>query len=89
MNSEKRKRAEEVGKIEKVVAALSISEKAAFIVMTASTQVYASPPKKEFIVQTAAAQGMKRSGRCYIPEKLTNKKDSQKRPITKVEAEEF
>ncbi|KAM3398875.1 hypothetical protein P3S68_002391 [Capsicum galapagoense] len=49
VNSEKRKRAEEVGKIEKAVAALSISEKAPFIVMTAPTQVYAPPPKKEFI----------------------------------------
>lgn len=71
------------------MAALSISEKAPFTVMTTSTQVYAPPPKKEFIVQTTAAHGMTRSGRCYIPEKLINKKDSQKRSITEGEAEEF
>ncbi|PHT27630.1 hypothetical protein CQW23_32760 [Capsicum baccatum] len=76
VNYEKRKRAEDVGKMEKVVAALSIKEKAPFIVITAPTQVYAPPLRKEFIVQTAAAQGMTRSGRCYIPEELTDKKDS-------------
>ncbi|PHT27633.1 hypothetical protein CQW23_32763 [Capsicum baccatum] len=76
VNSEKRKRAEDVGKIEKVLASLSMKEKAPFIVITAPTQVYAPPLRKEFIVQTAAAQGMTRSGQCYIPEELTDKKDS-------------
>lgn len=50
VNSEKCKRAEEVEKIERVVVALSVNEKAPFIVMMAPTQVYTPPPRKEFIV---------------------------------------
>jgi len=45
-----------------------------------------------FVVQAATTQGMTRSGRCYIPEELTQetrRKENQKRLIIEGEAEEF
>ena len=48
--------------------------------------------KPLFVIETAAAQGMIRSGRCYTPDELSlrgQKKDQSKSPISKGEAEEF
>ena len=44
------------------------------------------------MIETAVAQGMTLSGRCYTPEELDlrgQKKDQGKRPISEGEAEEF
>ena len=46
----------------------------------------------KFVIETAVAQGMIRSGRCYTPVELAiggPKKDHAKRPISEAEAEEF
>lgn len=48
--------------------------------------------KKEFVIETANAHGMTRSGRCYIPKKLDkrgNKKYHHKIPIIEAKDEEF
>lgn len=55
VNSKKFKGMKDVEKIERVAAALSVSQKAPFIVMTASTQVYTPPPSKEIIVEIVIA----------------------------------
>ncbi|KAK4722428.1 hypothetical protein R3W88_012661 [Solanum pinnatisectum] len=63
--------------LERAVASLSIKEKKEFVILT---------PEK------VVALGITRSGRCYIPEELSQgvqKKEQPKRPISEAEAEEF
>ena len=48
--------------------------------------------KKEFVIDTATANNLTRSGRCYTLEELAqggNKNKHQKGPISEAEAEEF
>ncbi|XP_015076282.1 uncharacterized protein LOC107020435 [Solanum pennellii] len=48
--------------------------------------------KPKFVIETAVAQGMTRSGRCYTPDELAlggQKKDHAKRPISEAEEKEF
>ncbi|XP_049360477.1 uncharacterized protein LOC125825188 [Solanum verrucosum] len=81
------------------LASLTIKARPEFVVITAPHQAFAlakersnEKPKEKFVVQAATAQGMTRSGRCYVPEELaqeTRRKENQKRPITEGEAEEF
>ena len=82
--------------MEKVVASLSVREKREFVILTL-TKVVALVPSKtltkpKFVIKTAVAQGMTRSGRCYSHDELPHggqNKDPAKRPISEVEAKEF
>ena len=81
------------------VASLTIKAHQEFVVITAPHQAFAlakernnEQPKEKFIVQAATAQWMTRSGRCYVPEELsqkTRRKENQKRLITEGEVKEF
>ncbi|XP_069150323.1 uncharacterized protein [Solanum lycopersicum] len=82
--------------MEKAVASLSVREKGEFVILT-HAKVTALVPlktlvKPKFVIETAVAQGMTRSGRCYTPDELAlggQKKDHAKRRISEAEAEEF
>ncbi|XP_069146881.1 uncharacterized protein [Solanum lycopersicum] len=82
--------------LERVVASLTLKEKRDFVILT-PTKVVAlvtskALAKPKFVIETAVAQGMTRSGRCYTPDELAlggQKKDHAKRPISKAEAEKF
>ena len=74
--------------LERVVASLSVKKKREFVILTPSKVVALVPSetlvKPKFVIETAVAQGMTRSGRCYTPDDLTlwgQKKDQAKRPI--------
>nr|QVT92263.1 reverse transcriptase [Solanum chacoense] len=82
--------------LERAVASLSIRQKKEFVILTPEKAVALVPRKTltqpKFVIETAATQGMTRSGRCYTPEELAQggqKKDQTKRPISEAEAEEF
>ncbi|XP_069148216.1 uncharacterized protein [Solanum lycopersicum] len=82
--------------LEKVVASLRVKEKGEFVILTPMKVVALVPSKTlakpKFVIETAVAQGMTRSGRCYTPDELAlggQKKDHAKRPISEAEAEEF
>ena len=82
--------------LEKVVSSLSVKEKGEFVILTPAKAVALVPsktlPKPKFVIETAVAQGMTRSGRCYTPYELAlggQKKDHAKRPISEGKAEEF
>ena len=82
--------------LEKVVASLSIKEKKEFVILT-PTKVVALVPSKtlikpKFVIETDVPQGMNRSDRCYTLEELAlggQKKDQDKRAISKSEAKNF
>ncbi|XP_069154398.1 uncharacterized protein [Solanum lycopersicum] len=82
--------------LERAVASLSVKEKREFVILTPAKAVALVPSKTlvkpKFVIETAVAQGMTRSGRCYTPDELAlggQKKDHAKRPISEGEAEEF
>ncbi|XP_069143297.1 uncharacterized protein [Solanum lycopersicum] len=82
--------------LERAVASLSVKERREFVILTPAKVVALVPsktlPKPKFVIETAVAQGMTRSGRCYTPDELAlggQKKDHAKRPISEGEAEEF
>nr|XP_025885529.1 uncharacterized protein LOC104645638 [Solanum lycopersicum] len=82
--------------LERAVASLSVREKGEFVILTPAKAVALVPAKTlskpKFVIETAVAQGMTRSGRCYTPDELAlgrKKKDHAKRPISEAEAEEF
>ncbi|XP_027772414.1 uncharacterized protein LOC114076918 [Solanum pennellii] len=82
--------------LERAVASLSVKERREFVILTPAKAVALVPsktlPKPKFVIETAVAQGMTRSGRCYTPDELAlggQKKDHAKRPISEGEAEEF
>ncbi|XP_069146122.1 uncharacterized protein [Solanum lycopersicum] len=82
--------------LEKAVASLSVREKGEFVILTPAKAVALVPAKTlakpKFVIETAVAQGMTRSGRYYTPNELAlggQKKDHAKRPISEAEAEEF
>ena len=58
--------------LEKAVASLSIREKGEFVILTPARVVALVPAKTlakpKFVTETAVAQGMTRSGRCYTPD---------------------
>ena len=58
--------------LENVVASLSIKEKKEFVILTPAKVVVLVPSKTQikpkFVIETAVAQGMTRSRRCYTPE---------------------
>ena len=60
--------------LEKVVASLSVKEKKEFVILT-PTKVVALVPletlvRPRIVIETAVAQGLTRSGRCYTPEEM-------------------
>ena len=82
--------------LERAVASLSVKERRKFVILTPAKAVALVPSKTlvkpKFVIETAVAQGMTRSGRCYTPDELAlggQKKDHAKRPISEGEAEEF
>ncbi|XP_069155857.1 uncharacterized protein [Solanum lycopersicum] len=82
--------------LERAVASLSVKERREFVILTPAKAVALVPSKTlikpKFVIETAVAQGMTRSGRCYTPDELAlggQKKDHAKRPISEGEAEEF
>ena len=82
--------------LEGAVASLSIKEKREFVILTTAKAVALVPSetlvKPKFVIEIATAQGMNRSRRCYISDKLAlggQNKDQVKRPISEGEAEEF
>ena len=82
--------------LEKVVGSLSIKEKKEFVILRLAKAIALVPSetliKPKFVIETAAAQGITRSGRCYTPEELDmerQKKDQAKRTISEGEVEEF
>ena len=82
--------------LERVVASLSVKEKKEFVILTPSKFVDLVPPetlvRPKFVIESAASQGMTRSGRCYIFEELAfggKKKDPRKSPMSEGEAKEF
>ena len=82
--------------VKKVVASLSIKENKEFVIFTPAKVVALVPSKTlikpKFVIETAAAQGMTRSRRCYTPEETAlggQNKDQSKRPIIKGKAEKF
>ncbi|XP_069150856.1 uncharacterized protein [Solanum lycopersicum] len=82
--------------LEKAVASLSVREKREFVILTPAKVVALVPSKTlakpKFVIETAVAQGMTRSGRCYTPDELAlggQKKDHAKIPIGEAEVEEF
>ncbi|XP_069152059.1 uncharacterized protein [Solanum lycopersicum] len=82
--------------LERAVSLLSVKEKREFVILT-PTKVVALVPSKtlskpKFVIETAVAQGMTRSGRCYTPDELVlggQKKYHAKSPISETEAKEF
>ncbi|XP_069145683.1 uncharacterized protein [Solanum lycopersicum] len=81
---------------EVAVASLSVREKGEFVILTPAKDVALVPSrtlaKPKFVIETAVALGMTRSGGCYTPDELSlggQKKDHAKRPISEEEAEEF
>ena len=60
--------------LKKVVASLSVKEKKEFVILTPAKAVALVPPetlvRPKFIIETAVAQGMTRSGKSYTPEDL-------------------
>ncbi|XP_069149209.1 uncharacterized protein [Solanum lycopersicum] len=82
--------------LESAFASLSVREKGEFVILTPAKAVALVPAetlaKPKFVIETAVAQGMARSRRCYTPDELAlggQKKDHAKRPISEAEAEEF
>ena len=82
--------------LERAVASLSVKERRKFVILTPAKAVALVPSKTlvkpKFVIETAVAQGMTRSGRCYTPDELAlggQKKDHAKRPISEGEVEEF
>ena len=82
--------------LERAVASLSVKQKREFVILTPAKVVALvlseTLVKPKFVIETAAAQGMTRSGRCYTPDDLAlgkQKKDQSKRPISDREAEDF
>ncbi|XP_069145685.1 uncharacterized protein [Solanum lycopersicum] len=82
--------------LEKAVASLSVREKGEFVILIPVKAVALVPSrtlaKHKFVIETAVAQGMTRSCRCYTPDELAlggQKKDHAKRPISEAEVEEF
>ena len=82
--------------LEKVVASLNVKEKKEFVILTPAKVVtfvpFEAPARPKFVIETAAAQGITQSGRCYNPEELDfggQKKDKGKRPISEGDTEEF
>ena len=75
--------------LERAVASLSVKERRKFVILTPAKAVALVPPKTlvkpKFVIETAVAQGMTRSGRCYTPDELAlggQKKDHAKRSIS-------
>ena len=75
--------------LQRAVASLSIKEKREFVILTPTKAVALVPSenlvKPKFIIETAIAQGITRSGRCYTPDELAlgvQKKDQAKRSIS-------
>ena len=75
--------------LEKGVASLSIKEQKEFVIFTPVKAVALVPSKTlikpKFVIETAAAEGMARSGRCYTPDELAlggQNKDQAKSPIS-------
>ena len=82
--------------LERAVASLSVKEKKKFVILTPAKVVALvlseTLVKPKFVIETAAAQGMTRSGRCYTPDELSlggQKKDQAKMLICEGEMEEF
>ncbi|XP_069145569.1 uncharacterized protein [Solanum lycopersicum] len=82
--------------MEKAIAFLSVKDKGEFVILTPAKVVALVPSKTlakpKFVMQTAVAEGMTRSGRCHTSDELAlggPKKYHAKRPISKAEAEEF
>ena len=82
--------------LEKAVASLIIKKKKEFVILLPPKVVALVPSKTlikpKFNIETAAAQGMTRSERCYTPDELAlggRKKDQDTRPISEGETEEF
>ena len=82
--------------MENFVASLSIKEKKEFVILTPAKVVALVPSKNLikpiFVIDSAIAQGMTRLGRFYTLEKLSlggQKKDQDKRAISKSEAKNF
>ena len=61
--------------LEKDVASLSVREKGEFVILTPTKAVALVPSKTlanpKFVIETAVAQGMTRSGRCYTADELS------------------
>ena len=75
--------------LEKAIASLSVKEKREFVILTPTKDNALVPlktlVKPKFVIETAAAQGMTRYGRCYAPNELAprgSKKDQSKKPIS-------
>ena len=82
--------------LERVVASLRVKEKREFVILIPTKVVPLVPSetlvKPKFVIETAVAQGMTRSGRCYTPDKIAlggQKKKQAKWPISEGEVEEF
>ena len=60
--------------LDRAGASLSVNEKKDFVILTPAKAVALVPFKASsrpnFVIETAVAQGMTRSGRCYTPEEL-------------------
>nr|XP_025884692.1 uncharacterized protein LOC104646013 [Solanum lycopersicum] len=60
--------------LERAVASLSVKERREFVILTPAKVVALVPsktlPKPKFVIETAVAQGVTRSGRCYTPDEL-------------------
>ena len=60
--------------LERAVASLSVREKEEFVILTPAKAVALVPAKTlakpKFVIETAVAQGMTRSGRCYTLDEL-------------------
>lgn len=82
--------------LEKVLASLIIREKKEFVILTLENVVtlvtIETNALQRFVIETASAQGITRSGRCYTPEELGyrgQKKNRMKSLINEAEVEEF
>ena len=60
--------------LEKVISFLSVKEKNDFVILTPAKVVgivpLETPSRPKFVIESAAAQGMTQSGRCYTPKEL-------------------
>ena len=78
------------------VVSLSIKQKKEFVILTPAKIVALVSSKTlikpKIVIKTAAAQGMKRSARCYTPDEISlkgQKKDQSKRHLSEGETEKF
>lgn len=82
--------------LDRVVTSLSIKEKKNFMILTPEKVIalvsIETPTRPQIVIETASAQGITRSGRCYTPEELGyrgQKKNRMKSLINEAEVEEF